>query len=186
MSCGRAFRKTQAVEDCRLEHSRRRLALRTSLRASDHDRPWRIRQLCRLLPRGVERDPPRSRRAPIAPPPRGRRGRRLQPVVQRRHGWIAFGVALGILGLTGVAQRDRGRGIVQSALDVVILPLAAWSAIASVIFRGSTLTWLSFGDALGFVGLGVVGLIAHELSTERVVHSLAPARSRESTMKAAA
>ncbi len=101
-------------------------------------------------------------------------------------GWIAFGVALGILGLTGVAQRDRGRGIVQSTLDVVILPLAAWSAIASVVFRGSTLTWLSFGDALGFVGLGVVGLIAHELSTERVVHSLAPARSSESAMKAAA
>ena len=101
-------------------------------------------------------------------------------------GWIAFGVALGILGLTGVAQRDRGRGIVQSALDVVILPLAAWSAIASVVFHGSTLTWLSFGDALGFVGLGIVGLIAHELSTERVVHSLAPARSSESAMPAAA
>ena len=68
-------------------------------------------------------------------------------------GWIAFGVALGILGLTGVAQRERGRGIVQSALDVVILLLAAWSAIASVVFHGSTLTWLSFGNALGFVGL---------------------------------
>jgi hypothetical protein len=55
-----------------------------------------------------------------------------------------------------------------------------------VVFHGSTLTWLSFGDALGFVGLGVVGLIANELSTERVVNSLAPARSTDSAMKAAA
>ena len=110
----------------------------------------------------------------------------IDPAAHGTTGWIAFGVALGILGLTGVAQRDRGRGIVQSALDVVVLPLAAWSAIASVVFHGSTLTWLSFGDALGFVGLGIVGLIAHELSTERVVHSLAPARSSESAMQAAA
>ena len=99
-------------------------------------------------------------------------------------GWIAFGVALGILGLTGVAQRDRGRGIVQSALDVVILPLAAWSAIASVVFHGSTLTWLSFADALGFAVLAIGGLLAHELSTERAVHRLAAAGS-EPAMKAA-
>ena len=101
-------------------------------------------------------------------------------------GWIAFGVAVGILGLTAAAQRDRMRGTIQGALDGVVFALAAWSAIAFVVFHGSTLTWLSFGDALGFVGLGVVGLIAHELSTERVVQSLAPARSSESAMKAAA
>ncbi|MFL5964565.1 MAG: hypothetical protein ACJ757_16935 [Gaiellaceae bacterium] len=100
-------------------------------------------------------------------------------------GWIAFGVAVGILGLTAAAQRDRMRGTVQGALDGVVLSLAAWSAVASVVFRGSALTWLSFADALAFAALATGGLIAHELSTERVVHSLAPARS-DSSMKAAA
>jgi hypothetical protein len=100
-------------------------------------------------------------------------------------GWIAFGGALGILSLTAAAQRDRMRGTIQRALDGVVFALASWSAVASVVFHGSTLTWLSFGEALGFAGLGVVGLIAHELSTERVVNSLAPARSSDSAMKAA-
>ena len=40
----------------------------------------------------------------------------------------------------------------------------------SVVYTGTMLTWLSFGEALGFVGLGLIGLIAHELRTERVVH----------------
>ena len=101
-------------------------------------------------------------------------------------GWIAFGVAVGILGLTAAAQRDRMRGAVQGALDGVVFVLAGWSAVASVVFDGSTLTWLSFGDALAFAALATAGLIAHELSTERVVHSLAPPRSADSAMKTAA
>jgi hypothetical protein len=101
-------------------------------------------------------------------------------------GWIAFGVAVGILGLTAAAQRDRMRGTVQGALDGVVFALAGWSAVASAVFHGSTLTWLSFGDALAFAVLATAGLIAHELSTERDVHSLAPARSSDSAMKAAA
>jgi hypothetical protein len=87
-------------------------------------------------------------------------------------GWLMFGISLGVLALLAVAQRDRARGGIQSLLDAGIGVLALWSAVASVVYSGMTLTWMSFAEGLGFVALGVVGLIAHELQTERVVHSL--------------
>ena len=101
-------------------------------------------------------------------------------------GWSMFGVSLGVLALLGLSQLDSPRDRAQQVLDAGTGALVIWSAVASVVYSGTTLMWLSFGDALGFVGLGIVGLIAHELSTERVVHSLAPARSSESAMPAAA
>lgn len=88
-------------------------------------------------------------------------------------GWITFGVALGILSMLGVVQLDHGRGRLQRALDGVAAALAVWTVIASVVFDGTTLTWLSFAEGLGLVALAVAGLAVHELSSERVVHSLA-------------
>jgi hypothetical protein len=86
-------------------------------------------------------------------------------------GWLTFGVSLGALVLLAVVQRDRARGRLQRMLDVATGALALWSAVASVVYTGTTLTWLSFGEAIGFVVLAVVGLVAHELSTERIVHA---------------
>src|SRR5258708_3400585 len=86
-------------------------------------------------------------------------------------GWLMFGVSLGTLALLAVVQLDRSRGGVQRLLDAGTGALALWSAVASVVYTRTTLTWLSFGEAVGFVGLALVGLIAHELKTERVVHS---------------
>ena len=81
--------------------------------------------------------------------------------------WIAFGVALGTLGVIALAQRSRARGMIQSALDAMIGLLAVWSAVASMVFNGSTLVWLSFADGLGLATLAIGGVFAHELSTER-------------------
>jgi hypothetical protein len=86
-------------------------------------------------------------------------------------GWLTFGVGLGALALLAVVQRDRARGRLQRMLDVATAALALWSAVASVVYTGTTLTWLSFSEAIGFVVLAVVGLVAHELSTERIVHA---------------
>jgi hypothetical protein len=49
------------------------------------------------------------------------------------------------------------------------------------VYTGSTLTWLSFGEAIGFVGLAMVGLVAHELKTEGIVHQFEaiPADARD-------
>jgi hypothetical protein len=86
-------------------------------------------------------------------------------------GWLTFGVSLGVLALSGVAQLDRMRGPIQRGLDAGTGALAVWAAVASVVFAGTTLTWLSFAEALGFVGLALTGLVVHELTTERVVHA---------------
>jgi type IV secretory pathway VirB2 component (pilin) len=96
-------------------------------------------------------------------------------------GWLTFGVSLGALALLAVVQRDRARGRLQRMLDVATGALALWSAVASVVYTGTTLTWLSFGEAIGFVALGVAGLVAHELSTERIVHAFdaIPADARD-------
>ena len=96
-------------------------------------------------------------------------------------GWLTFGVSLGALALLAVVQRDRARGRLQRMPDVATGALALWSAVASVVYTGTTLTWLSFGEAIGFVALGVAGLVAHELSTERIVHAFdaIPADARD-------
>jgi hypothetical protein len=95
-------------------------------------------------------------------------------------GWIAFGIGLGILTMLGLAQLARGRGKLQHALDTLGGALGIWMVVASVVFTGAALTWLSFGEALGFVGLALVGLVAHERSSERVVHALAIEDTRSS------
>ena len=94
-------------------------------------------------------------------------------------GWVIFGVSLGALALLAT-QGDRARGRVEWMLRVATGALAIWSAVASVVYSGSTLTWLSFGEAAGFVVLGVLGLVAHELEDERIVHEFhaIPAETR--------
>ena len=96
-------------------------------------------------------------------------------------GWLTFGVSLGALALLAIVQLDRARGSIQRALDAGIGALALWSAVASVVFTGSTLTWWSLAEGIGFVALAVVGLVAHELRTERIVHAFEaiPAEARD-------
>jgi hypothetical protein len=96
-------------------------------------------------------------------------------------GWIAFGIGLGILAMLGIAQLDRTRGRLQQGLDTLAGLLGIWTVVASVVFSGATLTWLSLAEALAFVGLAVAGLVAHELSTERVVHAFAVEGARDET-----
>src|SRR5262249_12640072 len=87
-------------------------------------------------------------------------------------GWVTFGVSLGALALLAMANRERAGVGIQWILDAEIALLALWSAVASVVYSGETLKWLSFAEGLAFVGLGIAGLILHEVRTERVVHWL--------------
>ena len=104
--------------------------------------------------------------------------------------WLLFGVSLGALVLLALVQRDPARGRVQHMLDAGTRELAVWSAVASVVYSGSTLMWLSLGEAIGFVVLGVAGLLVHEMQTERVVRALeavpADAGDRAEDLQAAA
>jgi hypothetical protein len=103
-------------------------------------------------------------------------------------GWTTFGVSLGALALLAFVQRDRTRGRVQHVLDAATGALALWSAVAAVVYDGGTLTWLSFAEGCGFVALGLVGLIAQEVKTERVVDAFesSPADLRKEELQAAA
>lgn len=85
--------------------------------------------------------------------------------------WIMFGVGVVAVALLGAAALP-GRGMAQRALDALIGILGAWTIVASLVFAGTTVMWLSFASGVGLVALAVIGLVVHEISTERVVHSL--------------
>jgi hypothetical protein len=96
--------------------------------------------------------------------------------------WLMLGVGIATLVITGPAVAIRSRGQVQRILDYVFALLGAWTIIASQVFGGEAVTWLGFASGIAMVALSVAGLSAHELSTERVVHSFelrgsAPAES---------
>jgi hypothetical protein len=96
-------------------------------------------------------------------------------------GWLTFGVSLGALALLAVVQLDGARGRFQRLLDAGTGALALWSAVASVVYTGTTQTWVSLAEGLGFVALALIGLVAHEVRTERVVHAFeaVPADARD-------
>jgi hypothetical protein len=61
-------------------------------------------------------------------------------------GWVTFGVSLGALALLAVAERYRMGEPAERFLDAGIGLLAVWSAIASVVYVGRLVTWLSFAE----------------------------------------
>ena len=78
-----------------------------------------------------------------------------------------------------------GRDQTQRTLDAVAVR-AAWTIVETIVFSGPVMVWLTFGASAGMVALGVVGLTVHELSAERVVHSLEDVRTRDRSMEALA
>ena len=53
--------------------------------------------------------------------------------------------------------------------------------IEAFIFEGNDLKWWSFASAVALAVLSVVGLVAHESNTERVVHELSVTSGRPRT-----
>jgi FtsH-binding integral membrane protein len=84
--------------------------------------------------------------------------------------WISFGIAIAIA-VTGLAMLPS-RSPIQRIVSGLVTLVGAWTIVASLVFAPATVVWLAFASALAVVGLSVVGLTAHELRTERVVHSL--------------
>jgi hypothetical protein len=79
--------------------------------------------------------------------------------------------------------------LAQRLLDVPIALLGAFAVVQAVSFGGNELKWWSFGTAAALAGLSIIGLVLHELSTERVVHELSvtgsPEVPQESSLSAA-
>ncbi len=91
-------------------------------------------------------------------------------------GWLAFAAGV-VFVLAGTAMLPRP-GWLHRALSAATAGLGVLIIIESLLASGSTVIWLSFAGALGVLGLAIAGLTAHELSTERVVHSFEVAPNR--------
>jgi hypothetical protein len=85
--------------------------------------------------------------------------------------WITFGVGVGVavLGVVGLSIAQLPR---HTAGFAVLAAAAAWSAVAALVFTGTTLEWLAFADSIAIAVVAFGALIVHEVTTERVVHTL--------------
>ena len=84
--------------------------------------------------------------------------------------WLALGIGILAVALAGgIALKSRGN--VQRGLDAITLAAGAWTIVETLLFSGAVNIWLGFASGAAFVALALAGLTAHELSTERVVHS---------------
>ena len=86
--------------------------------------------------------------------------------------WLMFGAGIATLAIAGPALAIPSRGLTQRGLDGLIGLLGAWTIVASMVFAGATITWLGFAAGIALFALAIVGLTLHELTTERVVHSI--------------
>ena len=94
-------------------------------------------------------------------------------------GWIAFAVTgVFVLAMTAGASLLPRRSWTQRGLDSAVAALAAWTIVETLVFGGAAQTWITFGAAAGMLALALAGLTAHELTTERVVHSLESSEQR--------
>lgn len=85
-------------------------------------------------------------------------------------GWLAF--AAGILFILVSAGQAIWTTLAHRAIQFSTGVLGILIVIESLLASGSSVQWLSFAGALGVLALSLIGLTIHELSTERVVHSL--------------
>lgn len=85
--------------------------------------------------------------------------------------WVIFGIgaAVALAGVAGLKIAETRR--VGAEFGVLGL-VGAWAAVAALVFTGATLGWIAFGSAIAMAAVAGVGLVLHELSTERVVHTL--------------
>ena len=85
--------------------------------------------------------------------------------------WLTFAIAIGVI-VVSLATGATRLPLAQSAISALAVGIGAWTIVASLVFSLHTVMWLGFASAVALVALAVVGLTIHELSTERVVHSI--------------
>jgi hypothetical protein len=95
--------------------------------------------------------------------------------------FIAGGAVMILFAAADAVRENVG----QRAVDGLIALLGAWTVIQAIIFDGNDLKWWSFASAVALAALSVLGLIAHESNTERVVHELSVTSDRPRTPTAA-
>ena len=85
---------------------------------------------------------------------------------------LALGIGIGTLVVSlGIANRYRD-SVPTLVFGLLAAVVSAWTIVASQVFAETTVQNLTLASSLAISGLAILGLGAHELSTERVVHSL--------------
>jgi hypothetical protein len=88
-------------------------------------------------------------------------------------------LAGGALMIAGAAIDATRADKAQRTLDGIIGLLGAWTVIEALAFESTNLEWWSFASGCALAALTAVGLVLHEMSTERVVHELRVTRREE-------
>jgi hypothetical protein len=89
--------------------------------------------------------------------------------------WLGFAVGIGATVLGGGLLYDslrHRRGPAWLAVPGIGLVIAGWDIVSSLVFADPTAKWLVFANGCGLLAASLVALVLHEVSTERVVHSL--------------
>ena len=83
---------------------------------------------------------------------------------------LGVGIATLVVSL-GIAAfyRDSVPALVVGAASAVV---SAWMIVASQVYAATTVDNITFASALVLGALALIGLTAHELGAERVVHSV--------------
>jgi hypothetical protein len=85
---------------------------------------------------------------------------------------LSLGVGVGMLAVSlGMAYSYR-KDLPSLAVAGAIAVVSAWMIVSSQIFPQATVDNLTFASAIAVAALAAIGLTAHELDTERVVHKL--------------
>lgn len=95
---------------------------------------------------------------------------------------FVIGGAVMIVGAAIDASREDSA---QRMLDGLIVLLGAWTIIQAFVFEATDLKWWSFACACALAALSTIGLVLHEMRTERVVHELSVTKAREHAPTAA-
>ncbi len=83
--------------------------------------------------------------------------------------WLTLGTGCAVTAGVALAFLFRGRGVFQRSLDVVMILTGAWTIVAAVTFFGPVGRALTLGEGCAFAGLGLLGLIWHEVLMEIAV-----------------
>jgi hypothetical protein len=90
--------------------------------------------------------------------------------------WIAFGIGLGLMAVSAVPALFGERRLIGLTLDGVGGLLAIWTVVASVVFSGNVVKWLSFSEGVAFVALALGGLVLNQLRLTRRSHHAVPSQ----------
>lgn len=89
--------------------------------------------------------------------------------------WLAFAIGVAAVVLAAMPAAFGARRWVLG-LDATTAILGAWTIVASLVFSGGLVRWLSFAEGAGFVALAVAGLtIDHVRQSRQGLVSARPA-----------